>query len=580
MLDDLIARVEAGEISAEEAAQEAPLYLGDSVAVTIHLSENVDGVVDFLEANGASHISSGDDYIEAYVPVLKMAEISAQPGVLRVRVIQPPQAPQSQSQVAGDGPDVHGSPAWNQAGYTGTGIKVGIIDFGFKGFSDLMGSEVPATVQARCYYSTRSYSQDLEDCTDFSNHGTRVAESVIDIAPDVSLYIAETYKQSQLKDAVDWMVSEGVSVINHSMHWEFDGPGDGTSPLSISPLNTVNTAVAAGIVWVNAAGNQAEGAWFKRGPFSYSTITVDGVERRAINFDGTNFRNSSNVLGRLALRWDDGWGGASSNLDLHLVRPGTGVIERSSVDHQSGEAGHVPYETVVTRGRFDILIESVGGSEPDWIQLLGWGPTTLETNTPDTGSITSPAESASPGMVAVGAANWNSVNTIASYSSRGPTPDDRVKPDLVGADCGNTAAGAGISVNGRNSFCGTSQASPHVAGLAALVRQRFPDYTPAQVVSYLEENAQQRINSPDPNNTWGHGFIVLPPNPPHNFGPPSIDAVTAGVNALTIEWSAPASDGGSAVTAYDLRHIQSICHMIRWTPTGQWCRMCGPAPAR
>lgn len=557
MLDDLIARVEAGEISAEEAAQEAPLHQGNSVAVTIHLSGNVEDVVDFLEANGGSNISSGDDYIEAYVPVLKLAETSAQPGVIRVRVIQPPQAPQSQSQITGDGPGTHGSPAWNQAGYTGQGIKVGIIDLGFKGFSDLMGSELPATVHVRCYRSTSSFSQDLEDCTDWDDHGTRVAESVIDIAPDVSLYIAETYKLSQLEDAVEWMVSEGVSVINHSMHWEFDGPGDGTSPLSISPLNTVNTAVAAGIVWVNAAGNQAEGTWFKRGPFSYSTITVDGEERRVINFDGSDFRNSLQFRGPLVLRWEDSWDGASSNLDLHIVTPGTGVIERSSIDPQSGEAGHVPYESIIRSGRFDIMIEHVRGDEPDWIQLLGWGSATLEINTSGTGSITNPAESASPGMLAVGAANWDGVDTIARYSSRGPTPDERVKPDLVGADCGNTAAGTGISFNGRKPFCGTSQASPHIAGLAALVRQRFPDYTPAQVASYLKDNAQQRINSPDPNNTWGHGFIVLPPNPPQVFGSPSIDSVTAGVNALTIEWSAPSSDGGSAITAYDLRHIES-----------------------
>ena len=153
-------------------------------------------------------------------------------------------------------------------------------------------------------------------------------------------------------------------------------------------------------------------------------------------------------------------------------------------------------------------------------------------------------------MLAVGAAHWESVDTIRYYSSRGPTPGGGVKPDLVGADCGDTAVS-------ESPFCGTSQASPHVAGLAALVRQRFPYYTPAQVVSYLEDNAQQRIDSPDPNNTWGHGFIVLPPNPPQVFGSPSIDSVTAGVNALTIEWSAPPSDGGSAITAYDLRHIES-----------------------
>ena len=142
-LDDLIARVQAGEISAEEAARQAPIHRGDSVGVTIHLSGNVDGVVRFLEANGASNISAGDDYIEAYVPILVLPETSEQPGVLRVRVIQPPESPQSQLRVAGNGPAVHGSTAWNQAGYTGRGIKVGVIDGGFGTFADLMGTEVP-----------------------------------------------------------------------------------------------------------------------------------------------------------------------------------------------------------------------------------------------------------------------------------------------------------------------------------------------------------------------------------------------------------------------------------------------------
>ena len=102
-----------------------------------------------------------------------------------------------------------------------------------------------------------------------------------------------------------------------------------------------------------------------------------------------------------------------------------------------------------------------------------------------TGSITNPAESANPGMLAVGAAPWFDVNTIEYYSSRGPTPDGRVKPDIVGADCGETAL-ASLNEN-RRGFCGTSQSAPHVAGMAALVRQRFPDYTPAQVAAYLKK---------------------------------------------------------------------------------------------
>ena len=551
MLDDLIARVEAGEISAEDAAREAPLHRGDSVAVTIHLSENVDGVVDFLEDNGGSNISSGDDYIEAYVPVLILAETSEQPGVLRVRVIQPPESPQSQSRLAGNGPGVHGSVAWNRAGYSGQGIRVGVIDGGFAGFASLMGTEVPATVQARCYLGLREHTQDLEDCGG-RTHGTAVAESVMDIAPDVSLYIANPRSPRELRDTVDWMVSEGVTIINHSMTWLFDGPGHGTSPSSISPLTTVDRAAAAGIVWVNAAGNQAQKTWFKRGPFTYSTISLDGEDVRVINFDGSDFRNQFHLWGPLQLRWDDAWGGATRDLDLFLARPGDDVIELASIDPQSGGDGHNPYELIIPSYalvRFDVLIVHISGSEPDWIQLLGWGPTPLRFNTNETGSIGNPAESANPGMLAVGAAAWDSLDTIRYYSSRGPTPDGRVKPDLVGADCGDTVAG-------DEPFCGTSQASPHVAGLAALVRQRFPTYTSAQVVSYLKDNSEQRTG-PDPNNTWGHGFIVLPPNPPQIFGPPIIDSVTAGENSLTVLWRTPSSDGGSAITAYDLRHIET-----------------------
>ena len=548
-LDDLITRVQAGEISAEEAAGEAPLHRGDSIGVAIHLSGNVDGVVRFLEANDASNISARDDYIEAYVPVLLLGEASEQPGVVRIRPIQPPEESQSGSRIPGNGPTVHGSIAWNQAGYTGSGIKVGVIDSGFDGFADLMGMEVPASVQARCYRWLGEHSQDLEDCGGGS-HGTVVAESVMDIAPNVSLYIADPDSPGDLRDAVDWMISEGVSIINHSRTWLFDGPGDGTSPSSVSPLNTVDRAVAAGIVWVNAAGNSAQRTWFQRGPFAYSTISVDGESVRVLNFQASNFKNRSHVWGSLQLRWDDAWGGATRNLDLLLVTPDSGDIALASIDPQSGGDGHFPYERVSSGATFDVMIANRGGSEPSWIQLLAWSGQGLTFQTPETGSITNPAESANPGMLTVGAAHWQNVNSIRPYSSRGPTPDGRIKPELVGADCGQTAA--------RSSpFCGTSQASPHVAGMAALVLQRFPDYSPSQVVSYLKENAEQRIGGPDPNNTWGHGFMVLPPPAPQPIGSPSIQSITPAANSLTVEWIGPSSDGGSAITAYDLRHIQA-----------------------
>ena len=68
-LDQLAARVEEGEATAQDAASDAPVHSGGSVAVTIYLSGNGDEVVKFLEDNGGDPRNVGEDYIEAYVPV-------------------------------------------------------------------------------------------------------------------------------------------------------------------------------------------------------------------------------------------------------------------------------------------------------------------------------------------------------------------------------------------------------------------------------------------------------------------------------------------------------------------------------
>ena len=335
-------------------------------------------------------------------------------------------------------------------------------------------------------------------------------------------------------------------MINQSAMWEFDGPGDGASPLSISPLNTINTAVDAGIVWVNAAGNQARGTWFKRNP---GFTPVSGEDYKFLRFSGSDTVNADSYIGgRLELRWEDKWGSAETNLDLLIYSQGTDEPWLGGQDTQSGENGHYPYEYVRGCCAVDILIVHRGGPDPDWIQLVGWGGTRLTLNSSGAGSIINPAESSNPGMLAVGAAHWSQVNSIESYSSRGPTPDGRVKPDVVGAACGETATKS-------EPFCGTSQAAPHVAGMAALVRQRFPNYTPAQIISYLKENARQRISSPDPNNTWGHGFIILPPVAGTTVAtapaaPTALTATANGHTQINLSWTAPSDNGGAAISGY------------------------------
>ena len=225
-LDQLVASFEDGETTAEDAAAGASMHGEESVAVTIYLSGGVDDVVQFLEDFGGDPRNLGEDYIEAYVPVSLLGPVSEQPGVLRVREIIPPQP--DFGPITSQGVQAHLSAAWNQAGYSGQGIKVGIIDLGFKDLTSLTGTELPARVQGRCYTDIGVFTQDLADCEAVgevsvpipeclddaqrradrnATHGTIVAESVIDIAPEVSLYIANPISRADLQAAADWMAS-------------------------------------------------------------------------------------------------------------------------------------------------------------------------------------------------------------------------------------------------------------------------------------------------------------------------------------------------------------------------------------
>ena len=81
--------MEAGQATAAEVAADTPVHSGESVAVTVHLSGSVDGVVAFLKENGGDPRNMGEDYVEAYVPVTLLGSLFERPDVLRVREIVP-----------------------------------------------------------------------------------------------------------------------------------------------------------------------------------------------------------------------------------------------------------------------------------------------------------------------------------------------------------------------------------------------------------------------------------------------------------------------------------------------------------
>ncbi len=112
---------------------------------------------------------------------------------------------------------------------------------------------------------------------------------------------------------------------------------------------------------------------------------------------------------------------------------------------------------------------------------------------------------------------------IASFSSRGPTADGRIKPDVVAPGVNIMAAKAN-SGNGYVSYSGTSMATPFVSGTVALYLQAkglTNGHTPSQVKNDIEATAID-MGPAGKDNTYGSGRIdpvafvtgnTPPPNP-------------------------------------------------------------------
>ena len=497
-LNDLVSQVQAGLLTAQVAAANAPMSVGASVAVTLYFEEgNASTVLQYLNDNGADPRSVAAEFIEAYVPVTLLGSLNELPEIDSVTTITPPR--EAQTGQGTGGVVAHRVAPWHSAGYKGNGVKIGIIDTGFDGFNPSLPS-LPSRVASRCYTSLGRFSTQLRDCMNGSDHGTPVTEAVFAIAPNAEYYISNPSSYADLRETVDWMADQGIHVINMSLFWGWVGPGDGTSSYPGTALNTVDEAVGRGILWANIAGNVAMSSW--RGPL------VDSDNDGWHNFDGQDECNTF-VVGphttriRAGLRWDDTWGDGptSANLSIQLfdssyspprlVSPFIFVPVSTS---RPVKFVDIPV-SVSSDKSYCVGVRQHSGSAPNWIQVKV-SRHILDQHTPAY-SIETPGDSANPGMLTVGAANWKTTNTIESFSSHGPTTDGRTKPDIVGADgVYSDALGA--------DFYGTSQASPHVAGLAALVRQKFPEYGPAQVAQFLKNYAAARGRVP--NNTWGYGW--------------------------------------------------------------------------
>lgn len=104
-------------------------------------------------------------------------------------------------------------------------------------------------------------------------------------------------------------------------------------------------------------------------------------------------------------------------------------------------------------------------------------------------------------ILTVGAVN--SSGSLASFSSRGPTADGRLKPEVVALGV-STACATASSDNSYSTRSGTSLSTPLVAGATCLLIEAKPFYTARQIRWAMMETSN---NAGAPNNNYGWGLI-------------------------------------------------------------------------
>jgi len=144
------------------------------------------------------------------------------------------------------------------------------------------------------------------------------------------------------------------------------------------------------------------------------------------------------------------------------------------------------------------------------------------------GGIHTPADS--PNIISVGAVDENKLSTL--FSSRGPTADGRIKPEIVAQGTEILHAVAGSTYNANISFgggegTGTEYSAAIAAGVGVLLKSVFPHLTNRQIKQILMESGD---NASTPNNIRGYGLIsakkaITFPNFEFNNGQPVINKI-------------------------------------------------------
>lgn len=535
--------------SASANARSARTFLAEaqSLGVSVDVRETYtnlwNGVaVDVSDADAAQLTNASS--VVAVFPVL---EFSAPPQAS-------PTVPEMLTALSMTGADI----AQSELGYTGAGVNVGIIDtgvdydhpdFGGSGTDgatafptervaygyDFVGDDFNADDSSPDYQPVAHPDADPDDC---EGHGTHVAGivgadgdlangGIRGVAPGVTLGAYRVFgcEGSTTSDimlaAMERALADGMDVVNQSIGAAFSTWPE--YPTAVASDNLVD----AGVVMVASIGNEgASGTWSAGAPgvgdkvigvasydnteFITNSFTISDDDR-AVPYTSATGAASTPTSGSLPLALAGGDGCTPLAGDFTgqavLIQRGTCSFHEKAVAAQNaGAAALVLYNNIpgiinpTVEGDTPITIPVVSISLEDGTLIadrLAAGAVTL-TWTDEQVSVPNPT-----------------AGLISEFSSYGFTADLQLKPDL-GAPGGQIWSTYPLEKGGHSSLSGTSMASPHVAGAAALLLEARPETTPAEVRDLMQNSADPAVWSlaPDigllePVNRQGAGMLDI-----------------------------------------------------------------------
>lgn len=377
---------------------------------------------------------------------------------------------------------------WHQQGWRGQGVKVAILDSGFRGYQAALGNCLPKRVTAKSF----RVDGDLEARD--SQHGILCAEVIHALAPDAELLLAnwEPDSPESFARALAWAKREGARVATCSVIMPSWSDGAGGGPVHAALRATLGDGQSTRDMTLTAsAGNLAQRHWGGTlAPNRHQDHQwIAGQQLNPIVPWGNE---------RVAVEL---YGSLSCACQLQVIDRTTGKIVQDSELTPENVDGKMWGQTAVRfepepRHDYAVSVRVLGvAAANDCVHLVVLGGH-LDHCT-QAGSIPFPGDGTN--VMTFGCVDER--RQRLAYSSCGPN-SQRPKPDFV--------AQVPFPLRFRDRpFTGTSAAAPQGAALAAILMSRDPSLTPQRIHDALR-GAAVDLSQPGHDGETGFGLLRLP----------------------------------------------------------------------